>query len=426
MATGFETLGTALGGDSELAYQQGLNLGARTEDALAQARARVDANKAKDDLASVLEKVLPPDIAAASATTLRAGGNLGDVIGAVLKNQEKGFRETAGAPESTDQQRQAALAGVASGPFKTYESVGAHSYQNILHPEQGVMPLGADIAAGGGDSAALQAAHALGLIDDNGRVVPGQEATFFDIVHPTGRTLDAGGVPYTTDFNPYRIGRGAGGSPKAPAGAPIGSSQAPAPVSSPAQPAVSTGTTAQNAGTIAGAKKVGEITGEKAAALPSTLLKLDDFEHNVDNLLAQPGFNTIYGHIAGTDTGQAVSAALSQDAANAQAALQQIDAQSFGISIQTMRGLGQLSNQEGLKVQKAFALATNPRLSPNEAKKAFMDLKTHLAELRRVANIEAGQGVAPGPAAPGAANRKSVGGKNYVQVDGQWYEDDGT
>lgn len=30
------------------------------------------------------------------------------------------------------------------------------------------------------------------------------------------------------------------------------------------------------------------------------------------------------------------------------------------------------------------------------------------------------------PAAPPAANRKSVGGKNYVMVDGQWFEDDGT
>lgn len=30
------------------------------------------------------------------------------------------------------------------------------------------------------------------------------------------------------------------------------------------------------------------------------------------------------------------------------------------------------------------------------------------------------------PAAPTATNRKSVGGKNYVMVDGQWFEDDGT
>lgn len=432
MPTGYETLGAAIGGDSEKSYQEGINLGARTQDALAQARQRVDENKAREELAGTLEKVLPPQIAAASAATVRAGGNLGDVISAMQKNQEFNFRATAGSPDPNvgGGERNRALFGVASGPVKTLEPVGSHGYTDILAPEKGVMPLGTEIG-GGGDSAALQAAHALGIIDDNGRVLPNHEAEFFDIVHPTGRVLDAGGVPYTTDFNPYRAGRPGSkpsGSPQATPGAPAGSPQ-PTAVAAPAAPAVPLNTTAQNAGTIASAKKVGEAQGEKAAALPSTLLKLDDFEHNVDNLLAQPGFGYIYGHLAGTDIGQAISAAGSQDAANAQAALQQIDAQSFGISIQQMRGLGQLSNQEGLKVQKAFALATNPRLSPEAAKKAFLDMKGHLAQLRAVAQQEAGvtgAPAAPGPATPGATDRKTVGGKTYVNVNGQWYEDDGT
>jgi len=51
-----------------------------------------------------------------------------------------------------------------------------------------------------------------------------------------------------------------------------------------------------------------------------------------------------------------------------------------------------------------------------------------LAELRRVAQIEAGQrGTAPAaPAAPTGGPVKVINGKKYVNVNGQWFEDDGT
>jgi predicted negative regulator of RcsB-dependent stress response len=147
---------------------------------------------------------------------------------------------------------------------------------------------------------------------------------------------------------------------------------------------------ATNAAQIAHAKKVGEVSGERAAAMPSTLNTIDQFSSDVTNLLQQPGFDAIYGHIAGTNVGQAALQLSSQDAANAIAARDQVQAEAFQVAIQKMRGLGQLSNQEGLKVQNAFTRAVSHRISSPEARKAWMETLTHLDTLKKVARQEGG------------------------------------
>lgn len=412
MANGFATLGAALGGDSELEYEKGMALGANTQVALAQARERVEKARAQMNLSDQLVAAgIPENVAKASSGALTSGGSLGDVIGILGKQQEQGFRATAADPNVPVSVGNRALMGVASAPVEPNYAVGPHAFANKF-TEGPPESLGAQVG-GGGTAAQIQMLQAFGFLDPAGRVTPGREADATRFLKQTQKLFDAGGVTYPTELNnPFAGGAPASGA--RPAGpAPSGA----APLAGPVQPAagpapvVPLATTAGNAAAIAGAKKGAEIQSEKAQALPSAMLKLDDFEHNVDNLLAQPGFDKIYGHLVGTDIGQGAVGLMSQEAANAQAALGQIDAQSFGISIQSMRGLGQLSNQEGLKVQKAFALATNPHLSPDAARAAYADMKTHLAELRRVAQVEAGQGgtLAPtGGASPGAPQPGTV------------------
>lgn len=394
--SGFASLGAALGGDSELQYQQGLALGANTQVALATARERVEKARAQMNLADQLTAAgLPENLARASATTLTAGGNLGDVIGALNKNQEHGFRDIAGSPDPNVDAgaRNRALTGVSSGPVKPFEAVGAHGYQDIYHPELGVQSLG-DSIGGGGDSASIQNLRAFGLLGPDGHIDPKNRELAYEILRNTSANVDVGGVPAVRTGNPFHNQT----VPTRPATPTL------TPLATPEQ-------TAANAAGIAGGKKEAELRTEANVSLPDTLANVDKLKTSVQGLLQEPGFDTIYGARAGTDTGKAITGLFSQDSANAQARLGNIDAQTFGVTIQQMRGLGQLSNQEGLKVTNAFTRANNTRLSPEEAKAAwgevlhYLDLAAGRAQQKATGIPPSGGG--SGGAAPAAFNTEA-------------------
>src|ERR1041385_9065188 len=125
MANGFEALGAALGGDSEKSYQEGLLLGAKTEDAMAAARERVTKNRAQMVLESSLTaNGWDPKAAKAAATTLQAGGNLGDVFAAQLKNQEFGFNQQIADPNVPLDTAQRLVLTKSTNPVEPFYKVG--------------------------------------------------------------------------------------------------------------------------------------------------------------------------------------------------------------------------------------------------------------------------------------------------------------
>lgn len=245
---GWARLGDALAGNqtgNALAYAKGLSLGANTQNALAQARERAINSAALDRLPQVMAGfgITDPVQAEAFATAAQAGIDPQRFLGARLKAHEAGVRERIaiapgeeGAVDDTLAQR--LLLSVAPGPVKPFEPVGSRAYQNILHPEQGVMPLGA-AASGGGDAAAIQILRAFGFLDENGRVIPGRERQAFDVMRTTGRTVDEGGVPGVIDFNPFAP-RAATPPPEAPVGG-LGDQLAPPPAATPAAASPPTG-----------------------------------------------------------------------------------------------------------------------------------------------------------------------------------------
>lgn len=211
---------------------------------------------------------------------------------------------------------------------------------------------------------------------------------------------------------------GAALAPPAPVAAPAPMS-APAPIpAAPAapvagpgvvQPASSAARVASNTAEIERQKVIGHGAGEASIALPDALADADRLGGNIDSLLAMPGFDSVYGNIQGQPLVRGAMGVFSQDTADAQAALKNIDAQTFGIAIQKMRGLGQLSNAEGLKVTDAFSRATNPLISSQAAREAWGEVKTYLdaAKGRAVRKTQmsaapGGAGAAPAPAAPAA------------------------
>lgn len=425
-------LGASLGGDSEIEYEKGRALGANTESALAEARRRVMENDAlAKGRSSLIAAGVPETQADAAYTALQAGGKLDDPIQLMLKNQEFGFRSKAGDPNVSLDIGQRSLLGVANAPVEPLYKVG-NGYASKFDSNAGVTPLPGGAHEGGGASSAMQYLQAAGALDANGLVRPGWERFAWRVQNPSQKTVMVGGVPTLVTDNPWEDAPGG----SAPPPRAFGAGPAPAPAAAPPNPRVSalplatSGQVAANEAETAAAKATAEAQGKNFASLPTAINTLDTFAADIDALTAMPGFDSIYGARQGTDAGQAITTFVSQDAANASGQREKINAESFRASINSMRGLGQLSNAEGAKVQAALSILANPRISPEQARQAAADLKVHLAELKRVAVIEAGQGAhaAPGaPAAPAPVGRvKMMGGKKYVETSpGQWAEDDG-
>jgi hypothetical protein len=403
---GFADIGALAGmpANNELSYQKGLALGANTQNAMQQARERVRQNQAFEQLNGLADELgIPP----AMVTAMQAGINPQQISGAAKDIQESGFRTHVVDPTTGANQTQRYLAALAPGSFaQPFDKVGG-GYASKLDPETGIVPLppGAH-ESGGGISAQIQLLTALGLIDDTGRITDPKLA--MANLREMNHFGDAGGVPIVTNTNPYGSpdaavapaaapGLGNELAPPPPVAGPAPAPVVPASTKAPVAPAaasqvVPTSQAAQNVAALAAAKEVGQAQGTKAAALPSTINTLGNFSTAIDDLTKQKGFDSIYGHIQGTAIGQKVTKLLDQDAANASAARDTLKSDAFTVAIQKMRGLGQLSNMEGQKVETALTRMFDPQISPAEARKAAQELKLSLANLERVARQEAGDG----------------------------------
>lgn len=348
-ATGWKMLGDALGGDSELEYEKGLNLGANTENALSQASERRAKAKAQTESEEAFVALgLPRSQAHAMSVTQQAGGSFKDVGDILAKDQETGLRADAagltGLDFTTGNRR---AMGFTAGPVDRYQKVGNGADDRF--DEAGVQPLPGGAQEGGGSAAAIQILRAYGLLDENGQVKPGMEEKAFDVMRSTERNVDFGGVPGVTSANPFHHG------PKA-------------------APVADASTVAGNAGEIKRQQEVGSAAGVAQAALPDQLADISKLRDSVNGLLGAKGFSGVYGNIQGQPGVRTLAGLGDQDIQDAQIRLKNIDAQTFGVAVQKMRGLGQLSNAEGTKVTDAYTRAVDPRIGEEEARQAWNEV----------------------------------------------------
>lgn len=213
--SGWALLGDALGGDSEIEYQKGLNLGANTENALAQASDRRAKAKAQQELSGQLKTAgfAAADADAASGA-LTAGGGLGDIFTARKTNQEVDLRGRASNPASTFTDRNIALQGLAPSPVNRYQVENGVIDDRFDETPAAVSPGG----SGGGKSAFTQNATLFDMIDPaTGKIREGVNPTTgktyredaYAILRNSERGADAGGVPQTVNTNPFSPGHGA-------------------------------------------------------------------------------------------------------------------------------------------------------------------------------------------------------------------------
>lgn len=439
---GWQRLGAALGGGdtSEMAYQEGRALGAKTEDALAQARRRVDENVMREQSAQLMGDLLaggqsPTDEALSLTGLARGGLNLGDMLGGRGKLQEQRFRETAADPNVPLGTGNRALMGVASGPVDPLKAVGRGGYQNIFEPEAGVLPLG---DAMGGDTDMSNQVELIEYVknlnaDGWAQMSPlERQAAAIDILRNTSKTFDAGGVEYGTSTNPFRT----------PAGATPGTGAG-------TRPLVGAGNVAANVAEIERAKGIGKGAGESFVNLPKSeatfrnhtakadtaIALIDKAIADVSGWTAGPGgkvMGTLWGS-PGYDLGAAI------DTIKASAGFREL--QSMRAESPTGAALGQVAVQE-LNFLQAMVGNLDRAQSPEQLRNMLGLVRTSYDRFKSAAaedfarEQQRATGGVPGllPALPGAdpqaaapaGERKVVNGKTFVKVNGQWFEDDGT
>lgn len=137
MATsaGWAQLGSTIAGGNSLtkalAYDQGEALGARTQDALAQARSRIDENNARANIADKLGS-LPPDLRDVVVGAIQAHTNPAEIFNAQKTSQEVGFRNDIVNPGTSDTDvARRAFALNQKGPV---QQIGEGQVINELHP----------------------------------------------------------------------------------------------------------------------------------------------------------------------------------------------------------------------------------------------------------------------------------------------------
>jgi len=172
-------------------------------------------------------------------------------------------------------------------------------------------------------------------------------------------------------------------------------------------PEAETAAAAEKASAVSQAQETGKAQGEAIAGVGDAIADIDKYSSEIVGFLNDPGFNMVYGLSGAIDPRMYIRGSKGSDAA---ARLEQLDAAAFGIAIQKMRGLGQLSNAEGLKVTRAFTRATNPRQSEESAKSAWNEVLDVLALARSRAARKAGVAEPPKP----ASNRIKVDAEGNV------------
>lgn len=164
MAGGWQSLGNAIGGGNklpgQLAYEQGVSLGASTQDALAQARSRVDQNNAKENLDANLADAIPdPKTRAIVVQSVQAGVDPRNLTGANLDAFKLSQQQKVADPTTDPAQTARSLLSIGQNANLTHAVGDNGNFTNELNPGAVTMsPLGT--AIGGATVARDQASAA--------------------------------------------------------------------------------------------------------------------------------------------------------------------------------------------------------------------------------------------------------------------------
>lgn len=150
-------------------------------------------------------------------------------------------------------------------------------------------------------------------------------------------------------------------------------------------------------------KAQGKAMGEKRAGLETTLSGLDNMNMMVQQVLDDPNLSKAVGAI--WDRG--MSYIPGTDAYGTGQRIEQLKSNAFLSSIAQMRGMGSLSNAEGMKVEAALG-RLNSAQNEKDFRQSLADVQKSLGRLREVAMKEAG--VSPQTSQTAGSDWQDMGG----------------
>lgn len=178
---------------------------------------------------------------------------------------------------------------------------------------------------------------------------------------------------------------------------------------------------------VAGAARqgvVGKAEGEAVVGLPETLAKAEQAVAVIDSLLKHPGRAAATGLSGQLDPRNYIAGTSATDF---RVALKQLEGKAFLEAFESLKGGGQITEVEGNKATQAVARLDRAQ-SDKEFVSALNDLKrivTTGMDRARMKASQPQQAPAPVQSQPQgqAGTRRSIGGRNFVQINGQWYEE---
>lgn len=174
-------------------------------------------------------------------------------------------------------------------------------------------------------------------------------------------------------------------------------------------------------GDIAGAAAAteqGKAMGTAAAGLPLAEAAADRMTRTIDDALRDPALSRVTGPLQGWLPN------VTSGANRAQSKVNQILGGTFLQAYNDLRGGGQITEIEGKKATDAYNRLTSQTMNDADYRTALQEFRAEVQRLRDIARQRAGgrQSALPASTTPGQM-RRNIGGKNYVKVDGQWFEE---
>ena len=166
------------------------------------------------------------------------------------------------------------------------------------------------------------------------------------------------------------------------------------------------------------AKVTGKAQGEAAVALPEVVQKAEDALALIEDAIKHPGRETATGLSGYLDPRSWLPGTNARDFL---ARHEQLRGRVFLEAYQMLKGGGQITEIEGQKAERAIA-----RLDTAQSDEAYLEALEDLKEVFRAGINRARQraGVAaPQQSGPDRVEAtKTVNGRTYVKIGGQWYE----
>jgi hypothetical protein len=186
------------------------------------------------------------------------------------------------------------------------------------------------------------------------------------------------------------------------------------------QPGASQSIINHKAAEAAAVKKAGEVAegqGKATVALPAALTAAQDALGVIQKTRNHPGIDRSTGALG------AVWSSPGSKAKDFDVLVTQLKGKAFKEAFESLKGGGAISEKEGEAATAAIA-----RLDQSQSKQAFLEA---LADLEKIINLgisnaQTRAGNVPtqqrnAPATPQAS--KTINGKNYIKIDGQWFEE---